>query len=389
MSSIEVRVPTGEDERTLFERVLQESFGQDDLPWLTWMERIGHENLRVVVEDGAIRGGLGFYRFGQYWGGSVVPLVGIAGVGVSPAVRGRGLARRFLVDTLEGARAEGVPLAALYATSLGVYRSVGFECAGTTMRFAAPIASLPRGDAEIACEPFVVEDAPWLRRLYEARARTWNGHLDRSSAIWTRIAHPYKGVARGYRFGPEHAPEGYVVYQHAPTEALHFGVIVRDLVLATPAAARRFAALLHGMRSLAEEVRWLACASDPLLSLFPEQTPKVTEHGRWMLRVLDPARAIAARGYSVEGEARLDVHDPLFGDRGLFIRARGGRAEVEVSTPGRASVRIDTRGLAALYTGYAHPASLRSAGLIDGDPEQVHALARLFAGHEPWLCDWF
>ena len=165
MPRIEVRTPSNEDERTLFERVLQESFGQDELPWSTWMERLGHENLRVVTEDGAIRGGLGFYRFGQFWGGRSVPMIGLAGVGVSPAARGRGLARRFLVETLEQARSEGIPLAALYASSLAVYRSVGFEAAGTTLRYSAPIASLPAGDAALPCEPFAADDNARLRPL--------------------------------------------------------------------------------------------------------------------------------------------------------------------------------------------------------------------------------
>lgn len=390
MSHIEVRTPADEDERTRFERVLQESFGVDDLPWSTWMERIGHENLRIVTEDGAIRGGLGFYRFGQFWGGRAVKLAGLAGVGVSPASRGRGFARRFLVDTLAQVRGEGVPLAALYATSLAVYRSVGFETAGTTLRFAAPIASLPSGDAALPCEAFDVDDMAPYRPLYEARARTWSGHLDRSDAIWARITKPYKGIARGYRFGPASAPEGYIVYMHAPEEAtLHFGVVVRDLVLTTPAAARRCMSLLHGLRSLGEELRWLGCASDPLVSLLPEQTAKVTEHGRWMLRVLDPVRALAERGYLVDGEARIDVRDRELGDGGLFIRVRDGRADVEGVPFGTAPVTLDVRALAALYTGFAHPTSLRAAGLIEGDMRQAAAFARLFVDHEPWLCDWF
>jgi predicted acetyltransferase len=271
-----------------------------------------------------------------------------------------------------------------------VYRSVGFECAGTTMRFSAPIASLPRGDASLACEPFVPDGDASLRALYEARARSWNGHLDRSEAIWTRIAQPYKGVARGYRFGSATAPEGYVVYMHAPHDAtLHFGVVLRDLVLATPAAAQRFAALVHGLRSLGEEVRWLGCASDPLVALLPEQTAKVTEHGRWMLRVLDPVRALAQRGYLVDGQSRIDVRDPDLGDVGLSIVVRGGVAEVERRAFGGAPVTLDRRALAALYTGFAHPHALKGAGLVEGDPDQLARFAALFAGAEPWLCDWF
>jgi predicted acetyltransferase len=394
MSEAKVRPARDEGERLELERVLQESFGIDDLSWTTWMERIGHENLRVVEEAGAIRGGLGFYRFGQFWGGARVPMIGLAGVGVAPDARGRGLARKFLVETLAEGRAEGIPLAGLFASSVSVYRSVGFEQAGSTFRYVAPIASLPAGDHALTCEPLpMLEPGTPERRamaaLYEARARRWSGHLDRSDAIWARIQKPYKGVTRAYRFGPKDAPEGYVVYAHSPGADLHFAVVLKDLVLETPAAARRCLALLSDLRSLGSDLRWLGCASDPLVSMLPEQTAKIQENGRWMLRILDVPRALAMRGYAADGEARFGVRDALFGELGVRLVVKNGKAEVEREPFDRAPVRLDTRALASLYTGFAHPTSLRSAGLIEGDLDEALALSRLFAGPEPWLCDWF
>ncbi len=394
MSEPTVRAARGENERLELERILQESFGTDDLPWTAWMERIGHENLRVVEERGVIRGGLGFYRFGQWWGGARVPMIGLAGVGVAPDARGRGLARRFLVETLAEARAEGVPLAALYASSVAVYRSVGFEPAGSYFRYSAPIASLPRGDHELECAPFSAleehtSEERSLRALYDARARGWSGHLDRSEAIWARSRRPYKGTARCYRFGPKEAPEGYVIYTHAPSADLHFAVVLRDLVLGTPAAARRCMALLRDLGSLGNEIRWLGCASDPLVSLLPEQTARVEESGRWLLRILDPIRALAMRGYAADGEACFGVRDALFGDEGVRLTVRNGHAEVSREPFETTSLRLDARALAALYTGFAHPASLFAAGLVEGEIGEALALARLFSGPEPWLPDWF
>ncbi|MFO0711275.1 MAG: GNAT family N-acetyltransferase [Sandaracinus sp.] len=388
-----VRAPRDDAERQRLEAILVESFGADELPWGTWMSRLGHENLRVVIEGGAIRGGLGFYRFAQHWGTSrapglsPLPMVGLAGVGVSPEARGTGLARRFLVSTLAEAREEGVPLAALYASSVAVYRSIGFEQAGTTIRWSAPIATLPRGDHGLACVPFDPREDRSLRALYDARARRWNGHLERSEAIWQRIAAPYKGLARGYRFGPDDAPEGYVVYQHEPGANLAFAVVVKDLVLTTPRAVARAMALLSDLRSLATELRWLGAASDPIVSLLPEQTAKPVEHGRWMLRILDPRRALALRGYAHAGHVRVRVHDPLFGDVALALEAKDGRAEVHVIDD--APLRIDTRALAALYAGATHPDTLALMGLAEGPRDELHALATLLSDREPWLCDWF
>ncbi|WP_157068585.1 GNAT family N-acetyltransferase [Sandaracinus amylolyticus] len=389
MSDRIVRAPRDEHERATLERVLQESFGNEGLPWTTWMERIGHENLRVVIADGAIRGGLGFYRFGQHWGGERVPMIGLAGVGVEPSWRGRGIARTFLVDTLAQARSEGVPLAGLYASSVAVYRAIGFEQAGVTLRFEAPVASLARGDHALACEPFDPLENAHVRPLYDARARRWDGHLVRTEAIWARITQPYQGTARAYRFGPASAPEGYIVYSHQPGADLHFGIALRDLVLATPAAARRCAALLSDLRSLGRDLRWLGCASDPLVSLLPEESARIVEPHRWMLRILDPARALAMRGYSSEGEASFVVRDALFGDHALHVRVRDGRAEVDTIAARRELPTLDTRALAALYSGFANVSTLVAMGLVEGSIDGAHALARLFTRGEPWLCDWF
>lgn len=388
MTTQTVRTPNDADERHSLEEILIESFGADALPWATWMERIGHENLRVVLDEGAIRGGLGFYTFAQHWGGPAVPMWGLAGVGVAPSARGKGLARTLLVSTLHEARAREVPLVGLYASSVAVYRSVGFEQGGEAMRWSTPIDSLPRGDTELACTAFDPRTEHPARQLYEARAARWSGHLARNEAIWQRIAHPYAGRARGYVLGPAHAPEGYLVYTHEPTGAgLGFSIVLRDLVLATPRAAARAMALLWGLRSLATELRWLGAATDPLLSLLPEQTAKPLEHARWMLRIVDPARALTQRGYARDGAVRFRVRDAVLGDVTLALEVRGGRAEVHPIDD--AALTLDTRALAALYAGQQHPSSLALMGLVEGPTEALDQLARLLADRPPWLCDWF
>ena len=71
MTGIVARRPESEDERVRFERVLQESFGSDDLPWSLWMERIGHENLRVLV-DRSDRPSLTLIFAGARWRAPIV-----------------------------------------------------------------------------------------------------------------------------------------------------------------------------------------------------------------------------------------------------------------------------------------------------------------------------
>lgn len=380
-------IPTSE-QRAELERLLQLSYAMPALSWGKFFERVGHDRLRVIVENDEVVGGLAAYRLAQFFGGRSVPLAGVAGVGVAPHARGRGLAKSMLLETLDELR-ETASIAGLYASTTTLYRSCGFEQAGTAMWFSAPLASFPRGDRALACKALPPKTHEPLHAAYDERAREWTGHLDRTNAIWERVVDPYSDVAHAYAVG--NAPEdGYIVFQQKTAgDSLHFHVLVRDVVMNTHAAAQRVLGLLHDLRSLADTIRWRGCAADPLLSLLPEQTQSVQRHERWMLRILDVERALAARGYpaGLTAEVHLAVHDAHFQEnrgRRIFSVA-GGRGEVK--SGGRGDITLDVRGLAALYSGFATPHTLRAAGLLDGPDDATAILATIFAGPEPWCAD--
>ena len=373
-------------ERADLERILQMSFAMPTISWAKFFERVGHDRVRVVRENGRVVGGLAAYRLSQFFGGASVPVAGIAGVGIAPDARGRGLAKTMLLRTLAELRDES-PLAALYASTTTLYRSCGFEQAGTAMYFGAPLASFPRGDRALACVQVPAKTHAPLHAAYEKRARDWTGHLDRTDAIWERVVEPYDDVAYAYKMGAD--DDGYIVFQQKTLpDSMHFRVVVRDLVMGSRSAAQRTLGFLHDLRSLADDIVWRGCAADPLLSLLPEQTQTVRRHERWMLRILDTSRALAARGYPpIEAEVHLAIHDAHFPEnagRHVFSIA-GGRGHVERG--GRGDVTLDVRGLAALYSGFATTHALRAAGLIDGPAEALATLATAFAGPEPWCAD--
>jgi predicted acetyltransferase len=118
---------------------------------------------------------------------------------------------------------------------------------------------------------------------------------------------------------------------------------------------------------------------------------EMREYGRWMLRLIDLAGALEARGYA-EGfaaELQLDVQDQtLPWNRGrLRVTIEGGRARARPG--GEGSLKADVRGLAAAYSGYMTPAELRAAGLLEGPERDLAALGLAFAGPLPWTVDQF
>ena len=382
--------PRDDDEQAALERVLQLSFGLANLSWASWFERVGQGNIRVLRERGRVVAGLGVYPLRQYWAGKSLPMGGVAGVGVAPERRGAGLARAMMIETLRELRAAGVPLSVLYASTSSLYRGVGYEQARAKITYEAPLASLPRGRHDLLVRAVDPRQHAPFAPLYAARAREWSGHLDRSGAIWSRVAEPTGEVTYGYLVGTDDAPSAYLVHTQKAVRSIHFEVNVRDIVWTSQAAAERIVGLLSDLRSLGDTLVWTGVTSDPLVSMLPEQTYRVRALDRWMLRIVDVVRALEDRGWPpLDGELHLQLTDELLPDNAgpWTLRVSSGIARVERG--GRGELALDVAALASMYTGFASPYALRARGALAA-PDAVLPLATaLFAGPDPWLCDHF
>ncbi len=346
--------------------------------WDSFRARVGDANFRVVHVDGAIAGGLGVYRMGQFFGGRSVPLGGLAGVGVAAEHRGKGVAAALVGRTLAALRADGVPLAGLYASTQRLYRSVGFEQAGSRAAWKVGLRAIDVVDRALPVTR--TDDEAALRALY----RPAHGNLDRCEAMWDRILRPQGERVSCFRVGDE----GYAVLG-TEGSGLHYDVLVRDWQAHTPAAARRLWTLLADHSSLGESARWFGPAVDPMVAHLSEQAASITAGQRWMIRVLDVPPALEARGYAADGELHLEVHDPLLDENAgrWVLQVADGRARVERG--GRGSLRADIRGLAPLYTGLFDPPTLARLGWITGDAAALAVATRLFAGPEPWMSEMY
>ena len=111
---------------------------------------------------------------------------------------------------------------------------------------------------------------------------------------------------------------------------------------------------------------------------------------RYMLRLVDAAGAVAARGYPpVSVTVDLDVTDRHcdwnVGRWRLCIEAGNGRLE----KGGDGAVSLSVNAFAALYSGYASAETLARAGMLRGSDRDRAALDAVFSGPTPWLPDFF
>jgi predicted acetyltransferase len=225
-----------------------------------------------------------------------------------------------------------------------------------------------------------------------------NGILDRAAWSWWGYEKQWKELHTYLALGSTGEVEGFVSYRHQPAVRVGFdySIRVRDLFALGPEAASALWWLLGSSGTQADFVQYPAPAEDPLPLLLPEQESEVVVDIRWMLRLNDPAGAVAQRGFppGLEAEVHLRLHDPL--DRRApdpssepwVLSVSKGEGRLEAG--GRGSVAMGVGAFASLYSGWAQTATLARAGLLRGGGAAERALLdAAFAGPAPWLPEEF
>ena len=375
--------------------ILSQCFNGAPSDWLFYLEKIGVENFRLIRRCEEVVGGLAILYVSQWFGSQLIPMAGIASVGVSPEHRGTGAAVELLTHTLKELYAKGVPLSALYAATQRPYRKVGYEQAGTCCHWELPIETIRLPSVqEIRTLPMQLitpDSLDVLQVLHHKWALKNNGNVKRNPTMWDLLIQPRPDEVRYiYLVGSQEQPEGYIIFTQQP-ESDGYNLKIQDWVALTPAAVRRLWIFLSDHRSVANKAIWRGPVLDPMLLLLPEQSDRLCLLERWLLRVVNVPKALEKRGYpiGVETQLHLDVRDDLLlENNGQFVlTVSGGRGEV--SRGGKGELQLDVRALAPLYTGLFTPYQLQLSGQIVATNDDLTVATQLFTGSEPWMPDKF
>jgi predicted acetyltransferase len=389
--SISYRSPADERELAALGDILAEAFSVPPEKIKERFDFLGSENLRVLLHGSEVAGGLWLIPMGQYFGGCSVPMVGIAGVGVSPDYRGLGVAHDLMARTMNELHEKGVALSGLYPATQTLYRKSGYEQCGHRFEINLRLDAIRMKEHGPVVRRLTEEDRPRVEALYREVARPRDGYLDRGPYIWERIYRPLGEATRGYGVFVDENLEGYLYLLHRDRVGGFYHLTLTDFIFRTPRAGRRLLALLGDHASMAGEVRWFGGPADPALFLMPEQKHRVEFRFYWMVRITHLEKALAARGYpqGLEAELHLEVADDIVSaHHGRFVlRVKDGAGTVERG--GRGTLSLDVRDLAALYTGFMGPEVLQAAGRVQGPPEALRGAAAVFAGPTPTMADMF
>lgn len=356
-----------------------------------WIDRAGIENYRVVRMGERVGGCLMLIPMGQWFGGRSVPMTGIAAVAIPPELRGSRVAGRLLSSMLQELYEQGQCLSTLYASTQPTYRRAGYEQAGTTFDISLATNLIDVRDRELEVRPVKPEDRSAVETCYLHWAKQRNGNLDRGEYVWGRVWNPRKGTARGYLVEGPSGVEGYVYYVQAEAEGGRYALELTDIAFVTRPAARRLLTFLADHRSMAFHVRWHGGPADTYLTMLREPRRELRLWEYWMLRIVDVAGALEARGYAADRRATVhfEVRDDVIAqNNGRFmLDVADGRGQVRRGGDG--TVGIDVRGLSAMYTGHWTVEQLVATGYLSASADDAAAAGAVFAGHAPFMSDRF
>lgn len=401
MTSPVVRAPETDDEFRQCLQLAAQGFGNPLTPETVaeYLTKFHRDRCLAVFVGDDLAAWSQVRPFGQFFGGRRVPMGGFSPVVTAAEHRGHGFGSMVTAAQFPAMRERGDVISGLYPAQTQLYRGNGFEVAGVSAHRTFPTRSLHalRPTGAVPVRRGTVDDLPAIKDCYRRFAATQDGWLDRPDVWWEHVLPADKIGAEQFLYvvdGEGGALAGYVRYGHGKAiPPMHgYTIQVSEVCAEAPDVALAFWRLIGTSSTQAEQVRASGPAEHPLLLVLPDQDLKTTDEIRWMLRVVDAAGAIAARGFppSVRATVDLDV-----ADRQCDWNAGRWQLTVEdgagtLTKGGDGDVSLTVNALSALYSGYASATTLRQAGLLTGGGARAWSdLTAAFSGPTPSIADFY
>ncbi len=334
----------------------------------------------------------------SYVGGRPVPTAGVGGVAVAAEDRGRGHGTTVLRRLLEQARVRGAGISTLFATTPAFYRGLGYEQVAEQSWLLLPATELGRMPASGALTVRRATDADFaaVESLYRARAATESLWLDRSAPGHAQPFAASLAEADGVSLAIDPAGEiaGYARWNRGAGTGPEARLTVTELLGATAPATAALLAVPGRFDSVVGTICIRTTGRDPLRWSIPRAGWRSEGHQDYLLRVVDLAAAIAARGWPGVGDFSCSVNVldrwcawnegawQLEFERGVGFAHRRGDIDVALPT-------LTTRGIAVLFAGCVTAAQLRRGGMLSGATAIDPDIDRLGVGPTPGVLDFF
>ena len=341
-------------------------------------------------------------------GGGQVPAAAIAGVGVRPTHRRRGLLRRLVAAEHAAMRERGEIVGLLNASEYPIYGRFGYgvACRSATWKLDARATGFA-GEATGTIEAIEPDEAGLavLMEVYEAVRLERVGEIRRREYVWRMQLgidpDPWDDGWRGFlavHRDQAGRADGFARYhfesrweERQPREILHVDDL-HGLDRAAEAALWRFLAEVDWVATVRAERRAPGDLLPWLLTNF--RAALMIEPGDGMFaRLHDLPRALEARAYEGEGSVVLEVIDPERPDRPERVLLDATRDGAHCRPTDRSpDLTVHLAALSGAYLGGTPLSKLAIAfgGADEGSPGALRRTERLLrTADEPWCSTFF
>jgi predicted acetyltransferase len=344
-------------------------------------ERICWEPERSLVarRDGEIVGTAGIYTRRLAVPGGVVPAAHVSMVSVASSARRQGVLTRFMRQHFVDIKAEGEPIAVLWASEGRIYQRFGYGLGALRVGVTAAtreVSLLAAAPIDRLRDTTPGQVRSVMEKLYDEAYQARPGWSQRHQAQWDYRLADLKSWREGasplravVHHGDE-GPDGYALYrvQNNWSRTGPEGVAkVVEQVATTPQA---YAALWHYLFNidLTRSTEVYSCGTDePLLTMVnePRRLAATLSDAVWV-RIVDLPAALTARRYATDVDVVFEVTDAEIPANAGRWRLRGSLSTATCeATTDEPDLRCDIRVLGTAYLGRDVLYPLGGAGVVD------------------------
>ena len=381
------REPAGDGDWEQYAIAAAEAFGGKRDAWTAFVEPMrANGRALVAVDGGRVVAGATVLPVAQHFGGRPVRSGAISNVFVLPGHRGQGLSGAVL-DGLGPLLAGAGPVSVLSTGSPGVYRPHDWEIGGVRAPVTIPgrvLAELGPAGGTLVREPALAERAPLAARL----AAAWDGPMSRP-AWWEKLTEVWLGARPAQRAGWR---EGGRLTGWLAVEPRDDRLVVSEWWTSTPDAVAGLAGFLGAGRPFPKEVRFDTGTLPPDAELLHTLRAWDVRGGpslTWMQRLIDPAAALAARGWPPGAELRAELEITSARRPAERLVLEIGDGEAAVTAGGAGTVRAGAGALAAWYAGGLRLRRAAALGWVTGPEPVLAALDAATGDRVAWLPERF
>jgi predicted acetyltransferase len=261
----------------------------------------------------------------------------------------------------------------------GFYERFGYASTSPFRRLRLHPASIPFR-AELRARAAQGSDLPAMRACCEVEARRHSGTIARPPALWEARLSDER--LTWIVVESDAGVEGYVAWTATQPEPHAKTILeVSDIAGRTDTAVRSLWGVLAAQRDQISELRLDVSSEDPFAHALVDADrghfgTEVLEHALGelaagpMVRILEVAAALRARGYAAEGSLVIEV-----GQERVELAVSSGRAEVTGASSARPDLKLSAPALSAVAFGALRVRDAALFGWVEARSDRVLSLA--------------